>query len=210
MELQVWRKTKVLANWIVIWVFSYTFFCSDLIIHLCLALFVSHIIIIVIKKGAVIVFRTQTCKTANFISIIFILFLIANFVQSAFFFDWHSYTFRNPRLRKLFNPTLRKGFNHKRETWKDKQLMGHLSSLSRQLNFQNITFENVYLLKLELCHKVSIWFTVVYPPMVHFCIQINSNKPSTCHQKICVGITFKVNFDCKCCWHVLFIGIFSW
>ena len=29
-------------------------------------------------------FLTQTCKTANFISIIFILFLIANVVQSVF------------------------------------------------------------------------------------------------------------------------------
>ena len=58
-------------------------------------------------------FLTQTYKTANFISIIFILFLIANLVQSVLFFDWRSYTFCNPRLRKLFNPTytLRKGFN---------------------------------------------------------------------------------------------------
>ena len=32
-------------------------------------------------------FLTQTYKTANFISIIFILFLIANLVQSVFFFD---------------------------------------------------------------------------------------------------------------------------
>ena len=56
-------------------------------------------------------FLTQTCKTANFISIIFILFLIADLVQSVCFFDWRSYTFCNPRLGKLFNLTLRKGFN---------------------------------------------------------------------------------------------------
>ena len=40
---------------------------------------------IIIKKGAVTVFLSQTYNTANFISIIFILFLIANLVQSVFF-----------------------------------------------------------------------------------------------------------------------------
>ena len=55
-------------------------------------------------------FLTQTYTTANFISIVIILVLIPNLIESVFFF-FDSYTFYNPRLRKLFNPTLRKGFN---------------------------------------------------------------------------------------------------
>ena len=60
---------------------------GSFIIHLCLSMFFFILFKLLFKKGAVIVFLTETCKTANFISIIFILFLIANLVQSVFFFD---------------------------------------------------------------------------------------------------------------------------
>ena len=50
-------------------------------------------------------FLTQTYKAANFISIIFILFLIANLVQSVFFFDWRSFLQAGRRVEYTTQPS---------------------------------------------------------------------------------------------------------